>query len=175
MALGKTNKRIRSHFGDNCHLMFGDPLAWAQIGKTNRWALSYKLGLIKAEMADKSQVHLEDITEVMLEIDLAQSHIDEIALIDILKASETVRFWGDMLKTDGDDQEIYIPELIIGGDIKIETPSSTNIKIPLNFGVQPQSDLFEFQGVDLPTATKHGETPIESTNNYFCVYAAIPD
>ncbi|MEO8447690.1 MAG: hypothetical protein ABI528_09360, partial [bacterium] len=73
------------------------------------------------------------------------------------------------------DQEIYIPELIIGGDIKIETPSSTNIKIPLNFGVQPQNDVFEFQGLDLPVATKHGSAPITSLNNYFCVFAAVPD
>jgi len=173
MALGKNNKRIRSHFGDNCHIAFGDPTAWEQIGKTNRWALIYKIGLTQAEMSDKSKVHIDDVTEAMLEIDLAQSHFDEIKFIDLLRNSETIRFWGDLLKTDGDDLEMYVPELIIGGDIKLETPSSSNIKIPLAFGVQPQGDVFQFQGVDLPTATKHGSGVITSTNQFFSVFKAV--
>lgn len=175
MALGKNNKRIRGAFGDNGHFKFGDPLAWEQYGKSNRWSLTYEIGLAKSTMADKSQVKTRDIRDVMLEIDLAQSHVDEIQLIDLLMNSESISFWGSLGKIGSEDMELYIPELIVGGSIKIETPASDNIKIPLQLGVQPQGDVFAFQDTDLPTASKHGGTIITSDNEFFASFVAVPD
>ncbi len=175
MILGKDNKRIRNKMGDNGHFYFGDPAAWQQIGKSARWALMYSIGVAKVPVADKTTVKIEDVRDASMEIDLLQSHADEFGLIDILRASETLSFWGDAGKIKSDNLEIYVPEFIIVGDIKIETPASDAIKINFKLEIQPQSGLFTFQSADLPVATKTGDTPITSLNEYFAYYVAIPD
>lgn len=176
MALGKNNSRIRSHMGDNGYLKFGDPAAWSQIGKSNKWSLTYELGDKEAVMADESVVNMQSVRKASLEIELAQSHPEEMALIDDLRNSETgVEFWGDAGKIASDYCEIYIPELIVTGSTKIETPASDNIKIQLNLKINPQDDVFELQDTDLPTATSTGSTVITSNNEYFAYFVAVPD
>lgn len=175
MALGKENKRIRDAFGDNGYLFYGSPGAYEQIGKTNRWAIIYDVPLKKITMSDKSQVQQRDIISATLEIDLAQSHIDEMQLLDLLLGSELIKFWGDMGNIGDDYMECYIPELIAGGSLKMETPASDNIKIPLILGIQPQGSLFTFQDTDLPTVSNHGSTVIESKNKFYHPFVAIPD
>ena len=174
MALGKDNSRIRDAFGDNGHLFYGSPGAWEQIGKTSRWAVMYDNPLKKLTMSDKSQVQKRDIISATLEIDLAQSHIDEMQLLDLLMGSAVVKFWGDMGKIGDDNMEIYIPEIIAGGNIKLETPANDHIKIPLILGIQPQGDLFTFTGTDLPTASNHGTSSIESLNKFYHPFVAVP-
>ena len=175
MALGKNNKRIRSHMGDNGWLKFGNPSAWSQIGKSNRWALSYELGDKESVMADETTVSMQGIRKASLEIELAQSHPEEMALIDDLRLSETViEFWGDGGKVDGDDCEIYIPECIVTGTTVLETPAGDNIKIKLNLKINPQSDVFDLQGTDLPSASLHGDDVVTSKNEFFAYYVAIP-
>lgn len=176
MTLGKNNSRIRSHMGDNGYLKFGDPAAWSQIGKSNRWALSYELSDKEAVMADETTVNMLGIRKAMLEIELAQSHPEEMALIDDLRNSESgVEFWGDAGKIGSEYCEIYIPELIVTGVTKIETPASDNIKIQLNLKMNPQDDIFTLQDLDLPTVTNHGSTVISSKNEFFAYFVAIPD
>ncbi|MBV6480206.1 MAG: hypothetical protein HGGPFJEG_03058 [Ignavibacteria bacterium] len=176
MALGKNNARIRSHMGDNGHLKYGNPGAWSQIGKSNRWSLTYELGDKEAVMADETVVSMQSIRKVTLEIDLAQSHPEEMALIDQLRNSETgIEFWGDAGKIGTEYCEVYIPDLIVTGSTKLETPAGDNIKIQLNLKVNPQSDVFEVQDVDLPTATNHGGTAVESENEFFAYFVVIPD
>ncbi len=176
MALGKNNARIRSHMGDNGHLKFGSPAAWSQFGKSNKWSLTYELGDKESVMADETTVNMQSVRKAMLEIEIAQSHPDEMGLIDDLRNSETgIEFWGDAGKISTSFCEIYIPELIVTGSTKLETPASDNIKIQLNLKVNPQSDVFEVQDLDLPTATNHGSTPVESKNEFFAYFVAIPD
>lgn len=176
MALGKSNSRIRSHMGDNGHLKFGDPAAWEQFGKSNKWALTYELGDKEAVMADETTVNMQSIRKASLEIELAQSHPEEMALVDDLRNSASpVEFWGDCGRVDGDDCELYIPEVIVTGSTKLETPAGDNIKILLNLKINPQDDVFEVQDSDLPTATNHGATPVESKNEFFAYFVAVPD
>lgn len=175
MALGKANERIRDAFGDNGHFFYGSPGAYEQIGKTNRWAIMYDAPLKKITMSDKSQVQKIDVISATLEIDLAQSHVDEMQLLDLLMGSELVKFWGDMGNIGDDYMELYIPELAAGGSIKMETPASDNIKIPLVLGIQPQGGLFTFQDVDLPSASRHGSTVIQSKNKFYHPFVAVPD
>lgn len=175
MSLGKNNKRVRSHMGDNGHLMYGDPAAWVQFGKSNSWKLTYELGDKEAVMADESVVNMQAVRKAMLEIELAQSHPDEMGLIDDLRNSPSIAFWGDAGKIQSENLEIYIPELIVSGSVELGTPAGDNIKLKLTFKVQPQSDVFEIQDVDLPTDTNHGSTAVESKNEFFNYFAAIPD
>lgn len=175
MSLGKDNKRIRGAFGDNGHFYYGSPGAWEQIGKSLRWAIMYDVPLKKIGMADKSQVQIRDIESASLEIDLAQSHVDEMHLLDLLIGSELVKFWGDMGKIGTEYMECYIPELIAGGSQKYETPASDVIKVPLALGVQPQGDIFTFQGTDLPVATRHGSAVLTSLNKFYHPFVAVPD
>ena len=176
MALGKNNARIRSHMGDNGYLKFGDPAAWSQIGKSNKWALTYELSDKEAVMADETTVNMTGIRKAMLEIELAQSHPEEMALIDDLRNSETgIEFWGDAGIISGENCEIYIPELIVTGSTKLETPASDNIKIQLNLKVNPQDAVFTLQDLDLPTVTNTGGTVISSKNEFFAYFVAVPD
>lgn len=175
MALGKNNARIRSHMGDNGWLKFGNPGAWEQIGKSNKWSLSYELGDKEAIMADETTVSMQSVRKAMVEIELAQSHPEEMALIDSLRNSDsTIEFWGDAGRVDGDDCEIYIPELIVTGTTKLETPAGDNIKIQLNLKINPQDDVFQFQGTDLPSVSNHGSDVIDSNNEFFSYFVAVP-
>lgn len=176
MALGKNNARIRSHMGDNGHLKYGSPAAWTQIGKSNRWKLTYELGDKEAVMADETTVYMQSIRKASVEIDLAQSHPEEMALIDLLRNSTTgIEFWGDAGLMGSEYCEIWIPELIITGTTDLETPASENIMIRLNLKVNPQAAVFQAQGIDLPTLTHHGATPVTSKNEFFSYFVAIPD
>ena len=176
MALGKSNPRIRSHMGDNGYIKFGDPAAWSQIGKTNKWALTYELGDKETTMADETIVNLQSTRKAMLEIELAQSHPEEMALIDQLRNSETgIEFWGDAGKIGTENLELWIPEAIITGSTKLETPAGDNIKIQLNLKINPQADVFEVQDSDVPSVSNTGATPILSNNEFFNYYVAVPD
>jgi hypothetical protein len=175
MALGKSNPRIRSHMGDNGHFKFGDPAAWEQFGKSNRWKLTYSLGSKESEMADQSVVNMTAVRKATLEIDLAQSHPEEMALVDSLKNSDTIEFWGDCGTIGNDKCELYIKELIMSGDVDLETPASDNIKLKFSLKIQPQADVYDVQDTDLPTASVHGGTPVESKNEFFNYFVAIED
>lgn len=175
MALGKNNKRVRSHMGDNGYLMYGDPAAWEQFGKSNSWKLTYELGDKEAVMADESVVNMQAVRKATLEIELAQSHAEEMGLIDDLRNSPSIQFWGDAGNIQGEDLEIFIPELIVSGSVELGTPAGDNIKLKLTFKVQPQSDVFTAQDLDLPTVSNHGGTPVESKNEFFNYFVAVPD
>lgn len=175
MALGKNNKRIRSHMGDNGFLKFGNPAAWSQVGKSNKWGLSYDLGGKESVMADETTVNMQSTRKASVELMLAQSHPEEFALLDQLRESETpVEFWGDAGKIDDEYCEVYARECIITGVTKLETPASDNIQIQLDLKINPQSDKFDVLDTDLPTVTNHGNTPVESNNEFFAYFVAIP-
>jgi hypothetical protein len=171
--LGKNNDRLRGQFGDNGHFKFGNPNAWESLGKSTKWAIKYSNPLVDWVMADNSIVKGRKTSGAMLEIDLAQSHVDEMQLLDLLMNSPSISFWGDMGSADGDDMECYIPELIAGGDLNLETPSNL-IKIPLVLGIQPQDGLFSFQGADLPLDSQHGDTIITSLNKFYHPFVVVP-
>ncbi len=176
MALGKNNKRIRNHMGDNGHLKFGDPAAWSQFGKSNKWSITYDLGGTESEMADKTIVNMQGTRKAMIEIEMAQTHPEEFALLDQLRLSETgIEFWGDADRIGTEDCEIYVPEAIITGVAKLETPASDNMRILVSLKVNPQSDIFQVQDVDLPSVSNHGGTPVDSNNEFFAYYVAVPD
>lgn len=161
--------------GDNGHLKYGDPAAWEQYGKSNSWALEYDLGGKETTMADDTIVNMPGTRKASLEVVLAQSHPEEFALLDALRESATpVEFWGDGGTVDGDVCEVYCPEVIITGVTRLETPSSDNMKIALSLKINPQAAVFEFQGLDLPTATEHGDDVITSNNEFFSYFVAIP-
>lgn len=170
MALGKKNSRIRSHMGDNGYLKFGDSPAWVQFGKSNRWKVVYEIENKSAVMADETEVILPSIRRASIEIDIAQTHPEEVALIDALRTSPTIEFWGDGAEVDGDPSEFYIPELVVGGGIEIETPAGDNMKILLKLGIQPQSALVSGVGTDLPTVSVQGDAVAFTGNNEFFAY-----
>lgn len=172
---GYNEKRLRGAFGDDCHFYFGDPGAWESIGITTKWGITYSVKLSQVTTSSKKIIHVEDISSATLDIDLAQSHVDEMYLLDRLRASDTVKFWGNMNSIQGEDMECYVPGIIAGGDLKIETPASDIIRLGFSLGIQPQAGLFEFQGIDLPSVTKHGSEVLTSLNAFYHPFVAKPD
>ena len=173
MALGKSGARIRSFFGNNCQLKFGVSPAWSEIGHLNRWKLHPTLGKKEIELADDTKMAKAGSRAVEIELDLAQSHPEELALLDSLFNSPNIEFWGDAGSVDGDTNEIYAPECSLSYDGDLNSPSADNMKIPIILTLIPQSANVAGVGTDLPTDTIQGDAvAFNGSNEFFADFVA---
>jgi len=170
MALGKANTRVRSHMGDNCQLKFGAGPTWSSIGKTNRWKLSYELETKTVVFADETELKIQSVRRATIEIDLAQTHPDEMGLIDDLRNTSTVSFWGNAGTIGTDVCELYAPEVEIAGVSDLETPAGDNMKIKLSLSLAPQSAVVTGVGTAFPTDSIQGDAVTFTGENEFFAY-----
>lgn len=172
MALGKSNPRIRSHILDNFNLKIGAVPAWTQIGKTNRAKLMYEIDKNVAVMTDESEVGMPSVRRAWLELDLAQTHPEEMKLIDDILATGTCEAWGQAGTIGEDICEIYIPEVEISGGGGLESPAGGgNMNIPIVLTANPQSAIVgDVGGSVLPEDTNQGAAVAFVGFNEFFAY-----
>lgn len=170
MALGKENTRIRSHMLDNVELKIGAAPAWTSVGKTNRWKISYEIDENVAVMADNAEVGMPSVRRAWIEVDLAQSHPEEVKLLDDILGTGTCEFWAGGGTIGDDICEWYIPEVELSGGGGLETPAGANMQIPIKLRANPQSSNISGVGTDLPDASNQGDAVAFNGNNEFFAY-----